>query len=78
MLCKVQENGNLMALLAYIIRETDAERGLPRKRIRLIRVLEERMERVREEASCGRCWMWRGWRGRCWSSNRTSGGSTRS
>lgn len=47
---KGQENGNLMALLAYIIRETDAERGLPRKRIRLIRVLEERMERVREEA----------------------------
>ncbi|ADN02883.1 amino acid permease [Spirochaeta thermophila] len=47
---KGQENGNLMALLAYIIRETDAERGLPRKRIRLIRVLGERMERVREEA----------------------------
>lgn len=38
---KGQENGNLMALLAYIIRESDRSAGAPVKQLRLIRKLHD-------------------------------------
>ncbi|MEM5948272.1 amino acid permease [Spirochaetia bacterium 38H-sp] len=38
---KGKSNGNLMALLAYIIRETDLQLGFEKKEIRLIRMLSD-------------------------------------
>ena len=45
---KGQENGNLMALLAYIINQSDRSVGVPVKKLRLIRKLTE--EQNQEES----------------------------